>query len=158
MSLPKQPLKIDEDRQALAPYNFVELPERVAAVIEGEKLPKVKAQASEQERKTVLSQRNELVTAQLPDQNIFHAPLHSGWIDCRLITASPAYVRAPRTPEEERKRIQSKDLPAFFYEWDKDEPVVPKFNPPFSVDLVNKSPNVAPKGRVKTKANSSDEP
>lgn len=33
-----------------------------------------------------------------------------------------------------------------------DEPTVPKLSPPFSVVLVNKSPNVAPNGRVKTKA------
>ena len=34
----------------------------------------------------------------------------------------------------------------------RDEPVVPRFSPPFSVGLVNKSPNVAPKGLVNTNA------
>lgn len=33
-----------------------------------------------------------------------------------------------------------------------DDPIVPKFNPPFSKGLVRKSPNVAPNGRVNTKA------
>jgi len=125
MKLPKQELKIDEDRQALAPYNFVELPERIAAVIEGDKLPKVKDEMSSQEREAVLQQRNALVTAQLPDQNIFHAERYSGWIDCRLITASPSFVRGPLTPEQVNRRMQSKDLPAFFYEWDENEPVIP---------------------------------
>ena len=32
-----------------------------------------------------------------------------------------------------------------------DEPIVPKFRPPLSTDLVNKSPKVAPNGRVKIK-------
>lgn len=33
-----------------------------------------------------------------------------------------------------------------------DEPIVPKSKPPFESGLVNKSPKVAPKGRVKTNA------
>jgi CRISPR-associated protein (TIGR03986 family) len=135
MSLPKQPLEIDSDRQALAPYNFVELPEQIAAVVEGSKLPAVpeeKKGMSEQERAAwekardkALRERAAAVTAQLPDQDVFHADRHSGWIDCQLMTASPAYVRAPRTPQEADQGIQSKDLPAFFYEWEKTEPVIP---------------------------------
>lgn len=124
MSLPKQPLKIDPDRQALAPYNFVELPERVAAVIEGGKLPPVPDEKNEA-RDNALKRRSEKVGEQLPDQDVFHADRHSGWIDCRLITASPVYVRAPRTPRQAEKRIESKDLPAFFYEWEENEPVIP---------------------------------
>jgi len=116
MSLPKQPLEIDPDRQACAPYNFIELTERIAAVIAGSSLP---------DNEKSPEQRADAVNQALPDQNIFHADRHSGWIDCRLITASPTYVRAPRTPQEASKRIQSKDLPAFFYEWEKDEPVIP---------------------------------
>ena len=34
-----------------------------------------------------------------------------------------------------------------------DEPIVPKFSPPFSIGFVSKSPKVAPNGRVKTNAN-----
>ena len=34
-----------------------------------------------------------------------------------------------------------------------DEPIVPKFRPPFSKGFVSKSPKVAPNGRVKTNAN-----
>lgn len=125
MSLPKQPLEIDADRQALAPYNFVELPERIAAVIAGDSLPKINKAATKAERETTLVERNKLVTAQLPDQNTFHETRHSGWIDCLLTTESPAYVRAPRSEDEARRGIQSKDLPAFFYEWEQNEPVIP---------------------------------
>lgn len=138
MNLPKQHRKIDEDRQALAPYNFVELPESVAAVIEGRKLPVVPEEPRDKEKLTpqqlddwkeardkAFRARAEAVSLELPDQNVFEAKRLSGWIDCHLTTASPAYVRAPRTPREAEKRIQAKDLPAFFYEWDKDEPVIP---------------------------------
>ncbi len=135
MAFPKQPIRIDPDRQALAPYNFVELPERIVALIEGSMLPSVpeeKKGMSPEERaawlrakEKTLNDRAEAVTAQLPDQNIYHANRHSGWIHCQLTSESPVYVRAPRTPEEARKRIQSKDLHAFFYEWDKGEPVIP---------------------------------
>jgi CRISPR-associated protein (TIGR03986 family) len=135
MNLPKQPLNIDPDRQALAPYNFVELPERIAIVIEGGKLapvPEEKKGMSQQERVAwqkakdkALKERTEKVSEQLPDQNVFHSERHSGWIDCLLTTTSPVYVRAPRTREEANKQIESKDLPAFFYEWDKNEPVIP---------------------------------
>jgi hypothetical protein len=34
-----------------------------------------------------------------------------------------------------------------------DEPIVPKLSPPFASGFVNKSPKVAPNGRVKTNAN-----
>ena len=34
-----------------------------------------------------------------------------------------------------------------------EEPIVPKFNPPFSIGFVSKSPKVAPKGLVNTNAN-----
>ena len=33
-----------------------------------------------------------------------------------------------------------------------EEPIVPKSNPPFSCAFVSRPPNVAPKGRAKTKA------
>ena len=33
-----------------------------------------------------------------------------------------------------------------------EEPIVPKFNPPFSDDFVSRSPKVAPNGLVKTNA------
>ena len=55
MTLPQQPTEIAKERQALAPYNFVTLPEQVAT----------------------------LDVAELPDQDIFHATRHSGWIDCQ---------------------------------------------------------------------------
>ena len=110
MSLPKQPLQIEKDRQALAPYNFVELPEQVVKVVDGEQKS---------------AERKQAVNAALPDQDVFHASRHSGWIDCRLITESPTYVRAALTLAEAEQGEKSKDLPAFFYIWDKSEPVIP---------------------------------
>lgn len=114
--MPKHEARIDEDRQALAPYNFVELPERVAAVLSGCHLP---------DNETSPAERAAQVDDKLPDQNAFHAARHSGWIDCRLTTASPAYVRAPRTPKQREAEQQAKDLPAFSYEWEEDQPTIP---------------------------------
>jgi CRISPR-associated protein (TIGR03986 family) len=110
MSLPKQPQQIEKDRQALAPYNFVELPEQVVKVVDGEQKADMRKQA---------------VNAALPDQDSFHAARHSGWIGCRLVTESPTYVRAALTLAEAEAGKKSKDLPEFFYVWDKREPVIP---------------------------------
>jgi CRISPR-associated protein (TIGR03986 family) len=97
VSIPKQPQNIDPKRRALAPYNFVELPERIAKVDQ----------------------------QQLPPQNRFDPQRHSGWLDCRLTTAAPAYVRAALTLEQARAQLKSKDLDAFFYVEREDQPVIP---------------------------------
>lgn len=110
MSFPKQPQQIEKDRLALAPYNFVELPDQVAKVVDGNQAADKRKRAAHEA---------------LPDQNVFHTSRHSGWIDCRLITESPVYVRAALTPEQAGKRMQAKELSAFFFTIDKDEPVIP---------------------------------
>jgi CRISPR-associated protein (TIGR03986 family) len=97
MSFPKQPKNIDPKRRALAPYNFVELPERIAKV----------------------KQEN------LPKQDRFDSKRHSGWIDCHLTTASPVFVRAALTMEQVQQERKTKDLEEFFYIENPDQPVIP---------------------------------
>jgi len=97
MKLPKQPTIVERERQALAPYNFVELPDAVVTIR----------------------------ASQLPDQSVFHASSHSGWIDCRLVTESPTFVRAGLTLSQVEGGMQSRDVPEFFYVWERDDPVIP---------------------------------
>ena len=97
MSFPKQPKNIDPKRRALAPYNFVELPERIAKV----------------------KQEN------LPKQDRFDSKRLSGWIDCHLTTASPIFVRAALTTEQARQDRKTKDLEEFFYIENPYQPVIP---------------------------------
>lgn len=94
--LPVQP-PVDENHEALAPYNFVPLPDTIVT----------------------------LSVTELPDQGIYEAGRHTGYIDCELTTASPVYVRAALTPEAANAGAQSKDSPAFFYLNDKAQPVIP---------------------------------
>ena len=97
MTIPVQPDQIDENRQAVAPYNFVPLPEMI-----------------------VTQKVNDL-----PDQGMFHPDRLTGYLDCELTTESPVFVRAGVTPEQAKAGKQSKDLPDFFFLDDKDEPVIP---------------------------------
>ena len=100
MSLPHHNNPTEEKETALAPYNFVPLPEKVVI----------------------------LDPEELPDQGIYHPDHHTGHIDCVLITESPLYVRCPFTPEEFDKQQQQeqdgkkrdfkkqiKNKPDFFY-------------------------------------------
>lgn len=96
MTIPVQP-KVDENRTARAPYNFIPLPEKVVTVRVDE----------------------------LPDQGVYDPDLHSGYIECELTTSSPVYVRAGLTPEQAKAGKESKDLPDFFYLNDKNQPVIP---------------------------------
>lgn len=105
MAFPQQPHNIEPDRRALAPYNFVPLPERVVT----------------------------LPMKDLPDQGI-HGKYRdkdgekdrlSGYLDCELTTASPLYVRAGITPQYFRLGKDAKDQPEFFYMRNADEPVIP---------------------------------
>nr|MCU0490915.1 TIGR03986 family CRISPR-associated RAMP protein [Chloroflexaceae bacterium] len=104
--LPGQSQSISTARAALAPYNFVPLPDTVV----GAELP-------------------------LPTHDTYHADRHTGRIACELTTASPLYVRcgytpeeyadlseksySDLTPEERRKRAQ------FFSLADPKQPVIP---------------------------------
>ncbi len=94
---PQQPKFIENDRQALAPYNFVPLPERIIRLT-----PNI-----------------------LPDQDQYHTNRLSGYIDCELTTESPLYTRAALTPKDYAAGAQAKDESAFFYVTDKEKPVIP---------------------------------
>ena len=94
--IPVQP-KVSKEREALAPYNFIPLPEKVIT----------------------------LSVNDLPDQGYFHPNLLTGYIDCELTTSSPIFIRAGLRPDQAQSGKQSKDLPEFFYLTDKNEPRIP---------------------------------
>lgn len=96
MTIPVQP-KVDENRTARAPYNFIPLPEKVITI----------------------------PVTDLPDQGIYDPELHTGYIECELTTSSPVYVRAGLTPDQAKAGKESKDLPDFFYLNDKNQPIIP---------------------------------
>jgi CRISPR-associated protein (TIGR03986 family) len=96
MTIPTQ-AKVDENRTARAPYNFIPLPEKVITVPVDE----------------------------LPDQGWYDPNLKTGYIDCELTTASPMFVRAGITPEQAAQQKEAKDLPDFFYLNDRNEPIIP---------------------------------
>lgn len=82
---PKHLKEVPADRIAVAPYNFVELPEQV-----------VPAQP-------------------IPPANTYDSNLHTGWINCQLETSSALYIRCGLTAQQFSKREESKDKPDFFY-------------------------------------------
>jgi len=84
---PKHLRQIPENRQAIAPYNFVELPDQVV----------------------------ELTEDYLPKSNCYDPKRHTGKIDCTLTTSSPLYIRCGLTTEEFKDGKEAKDLPDFFY-------------------------------------------
>jgi len=84
---PKHLRQISENRQAIAPYNFVELPDQVV----------------------------ELTEDYLPKSNCYDPKRHTGKIDCTLTTSSPLYIRCGLTTEEFKDGKEAKDLPDFFY-------------------------------------------
>jgi CRISPR-associated protein (TIGR03986 family) len=80
----------DSNRIAVAPYNFVELPNDII----------------------------EIKQDSLPQQNIYYTQLenrYTGKIECTLTTESPLYIRCGLTKEEFECGTESKDLPDFFY-------------------------------------------
>jgi CRISPR-associated protein (TIGR03986 family) len=79
------------DRIAKAPYNFVELPEKV---VEAQELPS--------------GDRYH------PNKDV-EIPRHTGRIECTLTTKSPLYIRCGLTTEEFKAGKEAKDLPDFFY-------------------------------------------
>ncbi|MEG4420446.1 TIGR03986 family CRISPR-associated RAMP protein [Microcoleus sp. LAD1_D5] len=84
---PKHLRQIPENRQAIAPYNFIELPDRVVEVTED----------------------------YLPNSNCYEPKRHTGKIYCTLTTSSPLYIRCGLTTEEFKQETEAKDLPDFFY-------------------------------------------
>lgn len=117
--LPKQGTPLTPDRTSRAPYNFVPLPERVVAAVES--------------------------PASLPRHDTYTDPTypHSGWIEVRLTTKSPLFIRAPLTrthydyqesrPERDvtgsttntdfKRRV--KNISNFFHRGDDRYPVIP---------------------------------
>lgn len=83
-------IKEISDRIAVAPYNFVELPNDIVEVMQDS----------------------------LPHQNIYYPESenrYTGKIECTLTTESPLYIRCGLTKEEFACSTESKDLPNFFY-------------------------------------------
>ncbi len=94
---PVQIPNLSEERVALAPYNFVPLPERVVPA-----------------------------EAQVPvNQSVYHADRFTGRIACTLTTDSPLYVRCGLTPEQLAAGVEAKDRPDFFFTESPGTPVIP---------------------------------
>lgn len=72
MTFPKHIKCVPEDRKAVAPYNFVELPDKVVTVDPDS----------------------------LPDGDLYHPGRHTGTIKCTLTTESPLYTRCGWTPDD----------------------------------------------------------
>jgi CRISPR-associated protein (TIGR03986 family) len=77
-----------EERTAIAPYNFVPLP-KVVVTVDPESISDVFAAYGD-------------------------APRRTGRIECVLTAESPLYVRGGLTVDQVRQHLQAKDLPAFF--------------------------------------------
>ena len=75
MNYPKHIREVSEDRKAIAPYNFVELPDKI---VEAQELPENNKYYPENERNT-------------------------GRIECTLTTSSPLYIRCGMSPENFKK-------------------------------------------------------
>ncbi len=97
MRLPKQPREIEEIRRALAPYNFVPLPDRVIT----------------------------LSLDELPDQGVYDPKRLSGRLECELTTASPVFVRNRLTAKQFREGKEAKDQLEFFFLDNQNQPVIP---------------------------------
>ncbi|BAZ06392.1 TIGR03986 family type III CRISPR-associated RAMP protein [Calothrix sp. NIES-3974] len=88
--LPRPLKNVPENRKAVAPYNFVELPNQIV----------------------------EVKPDSLPQQNIYYSQSenrYTGRINCTLTTESPLYIRCGLTTEEFACGAESKDLADFFY-------------------------------------------
>lgn len=111
--LPQQANPISPERTAVAPYNFVPLPDQVVPA----------------EQQCAI------------DQSVYHADRHTGHIACTLTTETPLYVRCALTTAqfqraEEEKRPEHldkqqdwrqlvKNTPDFFYTANVETPVIP---------------------------------
>jgi len=94
---PYQSLQVGAERAAIAPYNFVPLPERVVPAEVQQPL----------------------------DQSVYHAGRFTGRIACTLTTESPLYVRCGLTPEQLAAGLEAKQLSEFFFTASPDTPVIP---------------------------------
>ena len=103
------------ERTAVAPYNFIPLPDHPIVYPDNEKSPL------------------------WLDQGIYHSNRYTGWIDVELETKSPIYVRGPLTPDEYEKMEQQendpddktphlkklRNKPDFFHTGDPSSPIIP---------------------------------
>jgi CRISPR-associated protein (TIGR03986 family) len=88
--LPRHLTNVPDSRKAIAPYNFVELPNDIV----------------------------EIQADSLPSHNVYYnqsEKRYTGRIDCTLTTESPLYIRCGFTQEEFASGVESKELPDFFY-------------------------------------------
>jgi CRISPR-associated protein (TIGR03986 family) len=106
MNPPKHIRSISEDRCALAPYNFVELPDQIVEILEQE----------------------------LPTHDQYHADRLTGRIECTLTTESPLYIRCGLTPTDfatwgdkpnEELSEEECNVKANFFSLSGNKPVVP---------------------------------
>ncbi|WP_375474994.1 TIGR03986 family CRISPR-associated RAMP protein [uncultured Nostoc sp.] len=82
--------KVPNNKKAIAPYNFVELPDKiVSAELES--------------------------NGKLRDNNRYYSDRYTGKIECTLTTSSPLYIRCGLTKEEFECGTEAKDLPDFYY-------------------------------------------
>jgi CRISPR-associated protein (TIGR03986 family) len=118
MPLPKHIKCVPEDRKAVAPYNFVELPEKI---VEAEPLPS--------------GDRYHDISEYKVDGEEIKLKRHTGTIKCTLTTESPLYTRCGWTPDDFAKygdkpfhelppEIQKKRA-NFFLDPVTQEPVIP---------------------------------
>lgn len=82
---------IDQDKQpAVAPYNFVELPDTiVTAELESD--------------------------GKILNNALYHSNRHTGKFECTLTTASPLYIRCGLTTKQYQEGKEAKDFPEFYY-------------------------------------------
>ncbi|MEH1966538.1 TIGR03986 family type III CRISPR-associated RAMP protein [Nostoc sp.] len=82
--------QVTNNKKAIAPYNFVELPDKIVSA--------------------------ELETnGKLRDNNRYYSDRYTGRIECILTTSSPLYIRCGLTKEEFECGTEAKDLPDFYY-------------------------------------------
>lgn len=94
--LPKHIDHVPDNRKAVAPYNFIELPDKVV----------------------------EVAKDSLPSHDRYYGDRYTGKIECNLTTSSPLYIRCGLTTSDFNKGKESKDNPEFFYTIDKLKPVI----------------------------------
>jgi len=94
--LPKHIDHVPDKRKAVAPYNFVELPDKVVEVDKDS----------------------------LRSHDRYYGDRHTGKIECTLTTASPLYIRCGLTTNDFNEGKESKSNPEFFYTIDKLKPVI----------------------------------
>lgn len=118
MANPKQSKVNKAQRRAVAPYNFVPLPEAALTA------------------PTTPGEEGHTHQYGLPDADRYHTNLHSGRIDCELVTRSPLYTRRAVSMafynEWAEKMDKLADDPAalqeyaqFFTQGNPEEPVIP---------------------------------